>query len=131
MSEKEQENRAPSAAGSTQVVEGARQSEGTIELDLDPLARVEGKFNADLWRNQALSNSSLIASHKIFLVALAQRFDEAGFCFATATELGEATSSSPNTITRCGKFLEEKGWFTRKRRRNGTEYYALRGRDSP
>lgn len=125
-----QEKRTPSAAGSTQLVEGAR-SYTEQQLNVDSPERATTKFSADAWRMQALSSADLIASHKIFLCALSMMFDEDGYCFATAKELGEATSSSTNTVTRCGQVLEEKGWFTRKRKRHGTEYYALRGRDSP
>jgi hypothetical protein len=128
--ENRQENRAPSAAGSTQLSEGARKSEGEL-VDLDSLARAMSEFSADLWRKQALSSPDLIASHKILLFALSMMFDENGYCFVAAADLAASMSSSANTVSRCGKVLEEKGWLTRKRRQNGTEYLALKGRDSP
>lgn len=112
------------------MVEGARKSDEEQLMDSDPLARVGSKFNADLWRKQALSASGLIASHKIFLFALSMMLDENGYCFVTASDMAEATSSSTNTVTRCGKFLEEKGWFTRRRRQNGTDYFAIKGKIS-
>jgi hypothetical protein len=131
-------NQAPSTHGPSAITEGAQQPRTEDPSSEEPssesgrpgiAAQVDGEFNADLWREQVLSDQTLVASQKLILLVLSTAFDSQGHCETTHDWLAERTATGVRLIREYTPILEQLGWYSRKRKRYSMEYTALRGRD--
>lgn len=90
-------------------------------------AQVEGKFSADLWREQAM-DQGMNADQIFFLLLLSYRFDIEGKCLLN-NDLDEIkVKFSRKLALKTLALLESRGWFKSRVIESNTEYIALKGR---
>lgn len=134
---KRKKNQAPSTHGPGVLTEGAQKPrlEGA-SIEEPPAengrpsiaAQVEGKFNPDLWREQALEDDNIDGDQLFLLLLLAHKFDESGKC-SLSNNLDELKFKfSRDLVVKNFILLESVGWFKSRKIESNTEYVALKGR---
>jgi hypothetical protein len=136
--DKDQEKLAPSAHGPGAVSEGASENpwedqQHSSRLHASELGppdgRTDAEFSAELWRQQVIDDTTLIASQKLILLVLGHEFEEnEGTADLKHSWLALHTSLSIRIIAEHTTALDALGWYSRTRRSHSMLYEAKRGR---
>jgi hypothetical protein len=77
------------------------------------------------WIRWALQPRPGPLSHRLVLVAIANRADDVGECVVPSRQLVEETGLGPKTISRASAALTKAGVVRKKQQRRGPNKYSL------
>jgi hypothetical protein len=134
---KPKKKQAPSTHGPSAITEGAQQPRLEDPSREEPssesgrpgiAAQVEGEFNADLWRDQAMEDKSVDSNQLFLLFILSYKFNNEGKCLLNSSLDEIKVKFSKELATKNFALLESRGWFKSSIIESNTEYIALKGR---